>query len=152
MILNPCCSNYSQCVIWFSPQSCCLKAAGIPSFQQSRAWRQNPPFISLCHSLGHWTGGYLWAQWENSQGKYCASVSLKNNFETLPAALCHNEHSNNAQEKLSKKTSQQRRLKSPRQANWHVKRFDKIFCDRALLQIQRLHQKTLTACQDACLK
>lgn len=37
MILNPCCSNYSQCVIWFSLQSCCLKAAGLPSFQQSRA-------------------------------------------------------------------------------------------------------------------
>lgn len=125
MILNPCCSNYSQCVIWFCPQSCCLKAAGLPSFQQHRAWRQKSPFISLCHSLGHWTGGYLWAQWEKLQGKYFSSLSLKNYFDALPAALCHNEHSATDRKSSARKkdslTSEWRRLKSPRQSNWHFK-------------------------------
>lgn len=144
MILNPCCSNYSQCVIWFYPQSCCLKAAGLPSFQQSRAWRQKSPFISLCHSLGHWTGGYLWAQWEKWQGKYFASLSLKNYFEALPAALCHNEYWTDKKSLTRKQdslTSEWRSLKWPMQANWHVKGFDKIFCDKALLQIQTIHRK-----------
>lgn len=43
---------------------------------------------------------------KKSQGKYFASLSLKTNFEALPAALCHNGCINNIQEKLSKKTRQ----------------------------------------------
>lgn len=47
MTLHPSWSNYSQHAIWFSPLSGCLKAAGLPSFQQSRAQRQKSPFIPL---------------------------------------------------------------------------------------------------------